>query len=656
MNVGNLEDYGLESETVLYLERVLALNEFEGFVVRVLAAGELDNGVRVFFEKLDEEGEGFFSILALMRAYRTCMDPEMKQKPSERFQELYRSFLKGRTLADWILEPGKDGSFSLRETLKLSVRIRDLVLGEQWDLPELEEDGRWFWPGESDRKNRISFFGEELYQKWSRHALENKGSIVLLEGPEGIGKKTQVTRFGKDTGRPVFLADARQIAWWQPGKEELRLKNLMRECRIKQSILCLDHVRAEDWGGERLFLLEKILLLAKSCLWGIILLTEEPIPWLSELNGTGRMFRVSFSMPDLSESARLWREIGEEYPVDHLVKLEEFAGTVRMTPGQMRDVFERAMEIAVSEKSEAGGISGQMIKDACAASGGRKAGRKTTRVPLKYGFQDLVLPSGQLRQLKEACSQVRNRYLVYETWGFSEKQAYGLGISMVFSGSPGTGKTMAAQIMAKELGLELYKVDLSAVVSKYIGETEKNLDQIFEEGKQSQAILFFDEADVLFSKRTEVKDSHDKYSNMEAAFMLQKMEEYTGVVILATNYMQNIDEAFKRRLTFMIEFPAPDLENRKKLWQSVIPKKLPVKGDLDFDFLAQHFEMSGSQIKNSMINGAFLAADRWEDGVGMKEILQAVIKELAKSGRKLNSKDLGEYSLLLGEADDNDGI
>ena len=182
MNVGNLEDYGLESETVLYLERVLALNEFEGFVVRVLAAGELDNGVRVFFEKLDEEGEGFFSILALMRAYRTCMDPEMKQKPSERFQELYRSFLKGRTLADWILEPGKDGSFSLRETLKLSVRIRDLVLGEQWDLPELEEDGRWFWPGESDRKNRISFFGEELYQKWSRHALENKGSIVLLEG------------------------------------------------------------------------------------------------------------------------------------------------------------------------------------------------------------------------------------------------------------------------------------------------------------------------------------------------------------------------------------------------------------------------------------------------------------------------------------------
>ena len=251
---------------------------------------------------------------------------------------------------------------------------------------------------------------------------------------------------------------------------------------------------------------------------------------------------------------------------------------------------------------------------------------------------------------------MRNRYLVYETWGFSEKQAYGLGISMVFSGSPGTGKMMAAQIMAKELGLELYKVDLSAVVSKYIGETEKNLDQIFEEGKQSQAILFFDEADVLFSKRTEVKDSHDKYSNMEAAFMLQKMEEYTGVVILATNYMQNIDEAFKRRLTFMIEFPAPDLENRKKLWQSVIPKKLPVKGDLDFDFLAQHFEMSGSQIKNSMINGAFLAADRWEDGVGMKEILQAVIKELAKSGRKLNSKDLGEYSLLLGEADDNDGI
>lgn len=637
----DIEKYGIDRETVWYLQRVFELDAFETFVVTYLAMGEIDPGIRAAMEALREQGDGFFSILSLIRVYQ-----ELTGKAAD--STWFRAFLKGDTLADWMLEHDGPGGFDFRETLRLSRRVRSLLFAGQWDLPEMEEAGIWFWPMEEEERIAGRMFGETEYLRWSRRLKTGENRAVCLEGPKGIGKKTQVRRFAREMGRPVFFGDARKIAAWPKREEEMRLRAMMLECRLKQAVLCLDHVGSGDWDGERGIFLERICRLAQTHLPGILLLTEERAPAMGDL------YRVRFSMPDLAESARLWNTIGAGYPLEAGIRLEEFAGSAAMSPGQIQRIFRQAMQLA----GEAGAkvVSRPVLKSACTFDFDQSAVRKTTTVPLKYNFSDLILPSKRLRQLREACSQVKNRYQVYEKWGFSGKQVYGVGISMVFSGPPGTGKTMAAQIMAKELGLQLYKVDLAAVVSKYIGETEKNLNQIFEEGKRSQAILFFDEADVLFSKRTEVKDSHDKYNNMEAAFMLQKMEEYTGLVILATNYMQNIDEAFKRRLTFVIEFPSPDLEHRRKLWESVIPGNLPLKEDLDLDFLAAQFEMSGSQIKNSMINGAFFAADQGKDQVGMEDVLRAVVRELEKSGRKLTRKDLAEYGFLLEGVDGSYGI
>ena len=209
---------------------------------------------------------------------------------------------------------------------------------------------------------------------------------------------------------------------------------------------------------------------------------------------------------------------------------------------------------------------------------------------------------------------------------------------------------MAAQIAAGELGLELYKVELPAVVSKYVGETEKNLSEIFREASRSQAVLFFDEADVLFGKRTEMKDAHDKYNNMEAAYLLQKMEEYDGVSILATNFLQNFDEAFKRRLKFVIEFPFPDAGYRRLLWRSVFPAETPLEGDVDWEFLAIQFELTGSAIKNVAVNAAFLAAGEGR-AVGMGHLLTALRRELAKSGKVLSREDFGQYYMLAEEGD-----
>ena len=232
--------------------------------------------------------------------------------------------------------------------------------------------------------------------------------------------------------------------------------------------------------------------------------------------------------------------------------------------------------------------------------------------------------------------------------GFSGKISLWAWTSMIFAGPPGTGKTMAAQVMAAELGMELYRVELPSVVDKYIGETEKKLNRIFEEAENSMAILFFDEADVLFSKRTEIKESNDKYSNMEIAFLLQKMEEYEGVSILATNYLQNFDSAFRRRVSDMIDFPLPDASLRRQMWQSMIPSKMPISHEIeiDFEFLANQFEVSGSMIKNALIYAGFLAAEAKEPTLTMEQILKGLSHELEKSGKKLSRDEYGEYGHL----------
>lgn len=213
---------------------------------------------------------------------------------------------------------------------------------------------------------------------------------------------------------------------------------------------------------------------------------------------------------------------------------------------------------------------------------------------------------------------------------------------MLFTGPPGTGKTMSALVMAREMDAELYRIDLSRVVSKYIGETEKNLGEIFDQAKLSGAILFFDEADALFGKRSEVKDAHDKYANMETSYLLQKMEEYDGLTILATNFAQNLDDAFTRRIQFIIKYPFPDAVQREQLWRSSVPSQLPVI-DIDYSFLAQTFELAGGPIKNIVLTAAYLAANEGTP-LSMKQMIESVVQEYKKTGKLLLKDRLGAYA------------
>ena len=344
---------------------------------------------------------------------------------------------------------------------------------------------------------------------------------------------------------------------------------------------------------------------------------------LVALDGLGAI-PVDVPPPSFAERCALWRaHTGAE-------EVGDVGAKFRLGAAQIAHAAELARLSASARSRSVPGLADLELGARQASS--RRLDGLAVRVEPSHGFDDLVLPERQLGWLKSISAYLRHRDLVLSGWGYEAVAGAGQGLKALFFGDSGTGKTMAGRVLANELGLEMYRIDLAAVVSKYIGETEKNLGRIFDAADGSNAILFFDEADALFGKRSDVGDAHDRYANIEVAYLLQKIEGYPGAVILATNFRNNIDDAFLRRLDFAIEFPFPEADHRAAIWRRMLPDAAPVAGDLDFDALAERFKLSGGSIRNCSIAAAFLAAD---DGgrIEMRHLRQAVSFEYAKLGR-----------------------
>jgi SpoVK/Ycf46/Vps4 family AAA+-type ATPase len=355
-----------------------------------------------------------------------------------------------------------------------------------------------------------------------------------------------------------------------------------------------------------------------------------------------------FTIPPATLRKNFWETFSRQYQVDSKVDFASLAVKFRFSPGQIKDSMANAEYLALYRSNQPGSIEMSDLYTACHNQSNQKLSILARKIKPKYQWEDIVLPPDQLEQLREICSQVKYRQVVYGEWGFDRKLSLGKGLTALFSGSPGTGKTMAAEVIANDLYLELYKIDLSQVVSKYIGETEKNLEKIFTEAETSNAILFFDEADALFGKRSEVKDAHDRYANIETGYLLQRMEEYEGIVILATNLNKNMDEAFLRRLNFVIEFPFPDTKHREILWRKIFPEDTPRNPDLDYLFLAEKLNIAGGNIKNIALNSAFYAAGE-ADAITMKHIILATKREYRKIGKSFLKSDFEPYYQLIKE-------
>jgi SpoVK/Ycf46/Vps4 family AAA+-type ATPase len=257
-------------------------------------------------------------------------------------------------------------------------------------------------------------------------------------------------------------------------------------------------------------------------------------------------------------------------------------------------------------------------------------------------FEDLVLPEGPRNMLRELTARIRHRERVLGEWRLRPGGGRGIGVTALFAGESGTGKTMSAEVIAGELGLELYTINLATVVDKYVGETEKNLERIFSEVDGVNGVLLFDEADALFGKRSEVRDAHDRYANIEVAYLLQRIESFDGLAILATNLRANVDEAFTRRLDAVIDFPFPDVEQRLVLWRQCLGSSVPLGTDVEIPFLAQSFELSGGNIRSIALTAAYLAAERGDE-LEMADLIRAVHREYRKLGRLSVRSEFGEW-------------
>lgn len=473
--------------------------------------------------------------------------------------------------------------------------------------------------------------------------------LFLLRGPRGSGKKLQMKLAAGALGQGVLFFDLRILS----GKNEEQMRDFVCKALVRA---VLDHAFLVFchwetlWDKEkknRLFAQE--ILLKTSLFFQDAFLTVEEEAGQDVFGGEYpagcRIEEFSMGFPSIQERSLLWKTFLEETGHETVTcgpkkqLYDTLAAQFDFTPG----VIKEAAKLACQEGEIYGKeVSAADLYRACQQKISHRLGERASRVRAVYTWDDLVLEEGPKELLRQACGQVSFRGKVYEEWGFQDKIAYGRGVSMLFAGPPGTGKTMAAQVLARELNLELYKVDLSGVLSKYIGETQKNLREIFDEVKKSRSILFFDEADVLFGKRVDVTDARDISANAQTAYLLQKMEEYDGITILATNLLQNFDDAYKRRIRFIIRFTFPRKERRIQLWQKVFPRQMPLGSDLDIEYLAENFELSGAAIKNIAVNAAFLAASRQEI-TGMEHIMTALQQEYEKSGKILGKAELKEY-------------
>ncbi|NLG21597.1 MAG: ATP-binding protein [Actinomycetales bacterium] len=348
---------------------------------------------------------------------------------------------------------------------------------------------------------------------------------------------------------------------------------------------------------------------------------------------------VAVTALEPADRAMVWaRYLGAD-----LGALDGVAEHLALAPAQVARAVTAARTAATADGTPLGPEHLRLGVQAQNAAGLERLAR---RIVPEVGWDDLVVTPAVRTALQDVTARARHRHTVLTTWRMRRGGGRGVGITALFAGDSGTGKTMAAEVIAHDLGLDLYTVNLATVVDKYIGETEKNLERIFTEAAGVNAVLFFDEADAVFGKRSAVKDAHDRYANIESAYLLQRLESFDGLAVLATNLRANIDEAFTRRLDAIIDFPAPTEEFRRELWSRCLAPPLPVGDDLDLDFCARSFELAGGDIRSASTTAAYLAAAA-DRPVGMADLVAAVQQEYRKLGRLVLEREFGDYLTLL---------
>ncbi len=473
--------------------------------------------------------------------------------------------------------------------------------------------------------------------------------IFYYYGDDGSGRKFFVKQFCRDNGLKAIAINCKKLFNYDYQFVDRALWSVTRECILAKACCCLTELTYRDEEKEKFFgymdlafskLTEKnILVFAMSKLY--IDFREVTKSQFTDLE---------LPTPSTGERQTCWEYFAQNYALADEVDLLEMSTKFLFTPGKIHDALVKAKSLSNMESLDK--ISRPCLFKGCYAQMSSELSQKATRVEAKFGFEDIVMNESQRETITHAIEQMNFRKQVYESWNYTKKYPYGRGLTVLLFGAPGTGKSMMAQVIAHELNLELYRVDISKVVDKYVGETEKSLSMIFREAKKCNVVLFFDECDTIFAKRSDDGGSNQASANNKTALLLQEMEAYDGVCVLATNYKHNIDPAFFRRMKYIVEFQFPDVDTREMLWRTTIPKTTPLADDVDIRFLAEKFEFAGGNIKNCILNAAFLAAADEDAGgeVHMKHYLNAIKYEFVKVGKVFTKADFEPYAEEVGLA------
>ncbi|HPS90594.1 MAG TPA: ATP-binding protein [Methanothrix sp.] len=481
---------------------------------------------------------------------------------------------------------------------------------------------------------------DKMAQAWSKAAKKSALPVLQLCGPEAETKRDIASAACRILSLNLDIVTAASIPT-DAGELYTFVRLLERKSALHAGAIFLD---CEEEDPANLAMARSIKHLLSDILCPLIISTRGMRPEI--VSRVSLSFEVSRPKPD--EQRLIWQSYLGEAITGMNGQLDAILSQFNLGAGAIKsiseDVQSRMMLDNSSATSQADERQDSSLKaalwDACRRVSSYRMDDLAWRIEPAAYWDDLILPDHQLQVLRSIAMHVRNRSTVYEAWGFARKNSQGMGISALFAGASGTGKTMAAEVLASELRLDLYRIDLSSVVSKYIGETEKNLRRVFDAAEEGGAILLFDEADALFGKRSEIRDSHDRYANIEVSYLLQKMEAYRGLAILTTNMKNALDTAFLRRIRFVVQFPFPDFAERALIWKRMFPDETPTQG-LDFTKLSR-LNVAGGNIKNIALNAAFLAADAGVP-VGMAHIKRAASAEYAKLDRPLTEAEIGGW-------------
>ena len=549
-------------------------------------------------------------------------------------------------LYNWIVELADESQDRQPSLLRKFIKLDDSVVRFLLDEPSRSSGSAVLvTPSQAQEELEVDQLSVEKLKHLATHLSQSKkGSpVVRLIGQSESALRGAAEVFSLELRRSILFVELAQIA------DESRLAKLLRDTRLWQAVLAIQssELGAQEDDVPQVRQMEKLL-------WNRVRDFKEPVLLLGppsafvQIPQEISVWRIEVDAPDFEARRKAWSAaIGRESTEAETSRL---ADTFQFGPGRIRQTMNLATGLAALRDPAAPRPTTADLLDAGRALTAPQIGRFVVQIKPRFDWVDIVLPPDKMRQLRGIAAWMKFRRRVHEDWGFGQKLSRGKGLTILFTGPSGTGKTMAAEILAHDLSLDLLQIDLSSVVSKYIGETEKNLSAIFREAEQSQSLLFFDEADSLFGKRTEVKDAHDRYANIEVNYLLQRVEQYEGVVVLATNLQRNLDDAFLRRIKEVVDFPFPDDQLRERIWRAHFPPGAPKEADIDFSFLSSRFKLTGGNIKNIVLNAAFLAAAEARP-IKMSDLILGTKSELRKEGKLCTKGDFGSYYELIQQGD-----